>query len=39
MKCTTVRKNLAGYLDDALIGEGRGRERAAIREHLDACSG
>ncbi len=38
MKCTTVRKNLAGYLDDALIGEERVRERAAIREHLDACS-
>ena len=38
MKCTTVRKNLAGYLDDALIGEERVRERAAISEHLDACS-
>ena len=38
MKCTTVRKNLAGYLDDALIGEERVRERAAIRQHLDACS-
>ncbi len=39
MKCTTVRKNLAGYLDDALIGEERVRERAAIREHLELCSG
>jgi hypothetical protein len=39
MKCTTVRKNLAGYLDDALIGEERVRERAAISKHLDACSG
>jgi len=38
MKCTTVRKNLAGYLDDALIGEERVRERAAISKHLDACS-
>lgn len=39
MKCSTVQKNLAGYLDDALIGEGRVRERAAIREHLEFCSG
>lgn len=38
MKCTTVRKNLAGYLDDAWIGEERVRERAAIREHLEFCS-
>lgn len=39
MKCTRVRKNLAGYLDDALIGEGRVKERAAIREHLEVCRG
>ena len=39
MKCTTVRKNLAGYLDDALTGEERVTERAAICEHLNACSG
>ena len=39
MKCATVRKNLAGYLDDALIGEERVRERAVISKHLDACSG
>lgn len=39
MKCTTVRKNLAGYLDDALIGEERVSKRAAIREHLELCSG
>ena len=39
MKCTTVRKNLAGYLDDALTGEERVRERGAIRDHLEACSG
>jgi len=38
MKCTTVRKNLAGYLDDALIGEERVSKRAAISKHLDACS-
>src|SRR5215467_2629673 len=39
MKCTTVRRNLAGYLDDALIGEERVRERAAISKHLDSCRG
>src|SRR5215470_15019491 len=39
MKCTTVRKNLSGYLDDALIGEERVKERAAISEHLELCSG
>jgi anti-sigma factor RsiW len=39
MKCTTVRKNLAGYLDDALVGEGRVKERAAISEHLEMCNG
>ncbi|HKW62168.1 MAG TPA: hypothetical protein VJN89_06455 [Candidatus Acidoferrum sp.] len=39
MKCTTVQKNLAGYLDDALIGPERMRERAAISEHLELCSG
>jgi hypothetical protein len=38
MKCTTVRKNLAGYLDDALEGSGHVSERPAIREHLEACS-
>ena len=39
MKCTTVRKNLAGYLDDALIGEERVSKRAAISEHLELCGG
>ena len=39
MKCATVQKNLAGYLDDALIGEERVRERGAISEHLELCSG
>lgn len=39
MKCTTVRRNLAGYLDDALIGEERVSKRAAISKHLDDCSG
>jgi anti-sigma factor RsiW len=37
MKCTTVRKNLAGYLDDAWVGEESARERAAVRLHLDHC--
>jgi hypothetical protein len=37
MKCTTVQKNLAGYLDDASIGAERVNERAAIREHLEGC--
>ena len=39
MKCTTVRKNLAGYLDDAVIGDARVKERAAISEHLEVCRG
>src|SRR5438445_828033 len=38
MKCTSVGKNLAGYLDDAMTGAGRVRERAAIREHLEGCN-
>jgi anti-sigma factor RsiW len=37
MKCTTVRKNLAGYLDDALTGAARVEERAEVREHLESC--
>ncbi|PYT77036.1 MAG: hypothetical protein DMG40_24865 [Acidobacteria bacterium] len=37
MKCTTVRRNLAGYLDDALVGEERVKERAEISGHLEAC--
>src|SRR6058998_296518 len=39
MKCTTVRKNLAGYLDDALTGAARVKERIAVREHLESCNG
>lgn len=38
MKCTTVRQNLAGYLDDAMTGESRVSERAEIREHLESCA-
>jgi hypothetical protein len=37
MKCTTVCKNLAGYLDDALTGTARVEERVEIREHLESC--
>ena len=37
MKCTTVRKNLAGYLDDAITGAAKVSERAGIREHLESC--
>ncbi len=37
MKCTTVRKNLAGYLDDGFAGEARVEDRAGIREHLEGC--
>jgi hypothetical protein len=37
MKCTTVRKNLAGYLDDAITGAAQVSERAGIREHLERC--
>jgi hypothetical protein len=38
MKCTTVQKSLAGYLDDAVTGAARVTERAEVREHLEACS-
>lgn len=37
MKCTRVRKNLAGYLDDAITGAAHVSERAGIREHLEIC--
>jgi anti-sigma factor RsiW len=37
MKCTTVRKNLAGYLEDGFTGAARVEERAGIREHLESC--
>lgn len=37
MKCTTVRSNLAGYLDDAMPGGAPTEQRAQIREHLEAC--
>jgi len=38
MKCTTVRKNLAGYLDDAMTGASHVSERVEIREHLENCA-
>lgn len=37
MKCKTVRTKLAGYLDDALTGAARAKERGEIREHLESC--
>lgn len=37
MKCTTVRRNLAGYLDDAISGAARASERVEIRKHLEVC--
>ena len=37
MKCNTVRTRLAAYLDDAVTGATLVRERANIREHLEAC--
>ena len=39
MKCTTVRENLAGYLDDALSSTAPVIERVEIREHLERCEG
>jgi hypothetical protein len=38
MKCHTVRTQLAGYLDDAIIGSARADERAHVREHLESCA-
>jgi len=37
MKCNTVRTKLAGYLDDVVTGAALVKERAHIREHLEAC--
>src|SRR5580700_1257238 len=39
MKCTTVRANLAGYMDDAITGAAEVRDRIQVREHLDTCAG
>jgi hypothetical protein len=38
MKCTSVRSNLAGYMDDAITGAAQVRERVQVREHLDGCA-
>ncbi len=38
MKCTAVRANLAGYMDDAIDGAAQVRNRVRVREHLDGCS-
>ena len=39
MKCSTVRENLAGYMDDAIDGASQVRNRIQVREHLDGCAG
>jgi anti-sigma factor RsiW len=38
MKCTTVQSRLAGYLDDAITGAARVKERTLVSEHLEGCS-
>ena len=38
MKCTTVRANLAGYMDDAITGASEVRDRIQVRKHLDSCA-
>lgn len=38
MKCTTVRANLAGYMDDAITDASEVRDRIQVRKHLDACA-
>jgi hypothetical protein len=38
MKCTVVRANLAGYMDDAITGATQVRERVQVRQHLDDCA-
>lgn len=37
MTCDKVHRRLAGYLDDASVSAARSAERAAIRQHLEAC--
>jgi hypothetical protein len=39
MKCTTVRTQLAGYMDDAITGAAQVTERVQVREHLESCAG
>jgi hypothetical protein len=38
MNCHTVRTKLAGYLDDAITGTARARERVQLRQHLEVCA-
>jgi Putative zinc-finger len=38
MKCSTVRANLAGYMDDAISGAAEVRDRMQVRKHLDTCA-
>jgi hypothetical protein len=38
MKCSTVRNQLAGYLDYGVATAERAQERVQVREHLNACA-
>jgi hypothetical protein len=38
MKCATVKSNLAGYLDDAIVSAASPMQRVQIRKHLEACA-
>jgi hypothetical protein len=38
MKCATVKSNLAGYLDDALVTAASDSDRVELRQHLESCA-
>lgn len=38
MKCATVKSNLAGYLDDALVSAASPMQRVLMRKHLEVCA-
>ena len=38
MKCTTVRTQLAGYLDNAVANVAASRDRSELRDHLETCA-
>ena len=38
MKCATVKSNLAGYLDDAIVSAASPMQRVQIRKHLEICA-